>query len=156
MVLYDHGSNAIIAEPIKLRSEHKLIRAYYDLHTHLSNRGLAPQVQMLDNECPVGLKQVMRNAGVTFQLVPLHLHHTNAAERAIDTYKYHLITGLSSCDPSFPLHLWDRLIPKATPTLNLLRQSRINPRLSDEAQLNGDFDFNCTPLATPQHKSPCL
>ena len=75
---------------------------------------------MLNNECTVGLKQVMRNAGVTFQLVPPHLHRTNAAERSISTYKDHLIAGLSICDPSFPLHLWDRLIPQATLTLNLL------------------------------------
>ena len=102
MVLYDHDSNAIIAKPLKSRSEHELICAYSDLHTHLSNRGIAPQVQMLDNEFPAGLKQVMRHAGVAFQLVPPHLHRTNAAERTIATYKDHIIAGISSCDPSFP------------------------------------------------------
>ena len=60
---------------------------------------------MLDNECPAGLKKVMQNDGVTFQLVLLHLHRTNAPERAIATYKDHLIAGLSICNPSFPLHL---------------------------------------------------
>jgi hypothetical protein len=45
------------------------------------------------------------------------------------------------------LHLWCRLIRQATTTLNLLRQSHINPRLSAEAQLNGAFDYNKTPLA---------
>ena len=99
---------------------------------------------MLGNECPDGLKTFLR---------------TNAAERAIQTYKYHLISGLSSCDLNFPLHLWDRLIPHATLTLNLLRPSRINPRLSAEDQLNGAFDFNRTPLAPPGtrvivHKTP--
>ena len=44
----------------------------------------------------------MQNSGVTFQLVPPHLHRTNAAERAINTYKDDLISGLSSCNPSFP------------------------------------------------------
>ena len=47
------------------------------------------------------------------------------------------------------MHLWCRLIPQCTLTLNLLRQSRIKPRLSDKAQLNGAFDFNKTPLAPP-------
>ena len=79
--------------------------------------------------------------------MPPYLHHTNAAERAIQTYKDHLIAGLSICDPNFPLHLWDRLIPHATLTLNLLRPSCLNPRLLAEAQLNGAFDFNRTPLA---------
>jgi hypothetical protein len=34
-------------------------------------------------------------------------------------------------------------------TLNMLRASRLNPTLSAEAQLNGIFDFNRTPLAPP-------
>jgi hypothetical protein len=47
------------------------------------------------------------------------------------------------------MHLWCLLIPQATPTFNLLCQSHINPPLSAEAQLNGAFDFNTTPLAPP-------
>jgi hypothetical protein len=50
---------------------------------------------------------------------------------------------------SFPLHLWYRLIAQTTTTLNLLRPSRLNPKLSAEAHLNGAFDFNKTPLAPP-------
>ena len=152
MVLYDHDSNVIIAEPLKSRSKHELIRAYSAIHSHLSKRGLTPHVQMLNNECPAGVKQVMQNSGVAFQLVLPHLHLTNAAERAIATYKDHLIASLRICNPSFPLHLWDRLISQATLTLNLLRPSCINPRLSAEAQLNGAFGFNRTPLAPPGTK----
>ena len=129
-VLYNYDSNAIITEPLKSRNEHKLVCAYSALHTHLSNRGLTPRFQMLDNESPVDLQKVMQNAVVTFQLVQPHLHRTNAAERAIATYKDHLIAGLSSYNPSFLLHLWDQLIPQATLTFNLLQPSRINPRLS--------------------------
>ena len=84
---------------------------------------------MLDNECPGGLKMFLRKAIVNFQLVPPYLHLTNAAERAIQTYKDHLIAGLSSCDPNFPFHFWDRLIPHATLTLNLLCPSCLNPIL---------------------------
>jgi hypothetical protein len=52
-------------------------------------------------------------------------------------------------DPTFPLKLWDNLLLQATITLNLLRKSRINPRMSAYAQLNGHFDFNRTPLPPP-------
>ena len=114
---------------------------------------------MLDNECPGGLKTFLRKESVKFQLVPPYLHHTNAAERAIQTYKDHLIAGLISCNQKLPLHIWDRLILHAILTLNLLRPSRLNPRLLAEAQLNGAFDFNRTPLAPPGtrvivHKTP--
>ena len=37
-------------------------------------------------------------------------------------------------------------------SLNLLRGSRINPKLSAYAQIHGAFDFNRTPLAPPGTK----
>ena len=149
MALYDHDSNIILEEPLTSRSKCELIRATCVLHSYLSGRGLAPQYQMLYDECPGSLKQFLIDSSVKFQLVPPHLHCTNANKRAIQTYKDHLVAGLSSCDPKLPLHLWDRLIPHATLTLNLLRPSRLNPRLSMEAQLNGAFNYNRTPLAPP-------
>ena len=149
MVLYVHDSNAILADPLTSRNERELIRATRILPVYLSYRGLTPQYQMLDKKCPGGLKTFLRDASVKSQLVPPYLHCINAAERVIQTYKDHLIAGLSICDPNFPLHLWDRLIPHDTLTLNLLQLSRLNPRLSAEAQLNGAFDFNRKPLAPP-------
>jgi hypothetical protein len=63
----------------------------------------------------------MRAKSVAFQLVPPHNHQRNAAEKAIGTWKDHFIAGLSSLDPNFLMHLWCRLVPQATTTLNLLR-----------------------------------
>jgi hypothetical protein len=94
----------------------------------------------------------MSQQNVTFQLVPPHVHRRNPAERAIGTFKDHFIAGLSTTDKRFPMHLWCQLIPQATITLNLLRASRLNPRLSANEQLNGTFDFNKTPLAPPGTK----
>ena len=116
MVLYYHDSNEIIPEPIKSRSEAELIRAYSVLHAKITNRGLRPKFQMLDNECTAGLKDYMRCEGITYQLVSPHLHQTKSAERAIQTFKDHLISGITSCDPDFPLHLLDRLLAQATLT----------------------------------------
>jgi hypothetical protein len=89
------------------------------------------------------------NEGVDYQLVPPGIHHRNAAERAICTFKNHFIAGLCSIDKHFPLHLWDRLVPQVVIMLNMMRGSQINPQLSAWAQINGHFDFNCTPLAPP-------
>jgi hypothetical protein len=94
----------------------------------------------------------MRTANVEFQLVPPYDHRQNAAERPIGIWKDHFVAGLASLDPHFPMHLWCRLIDQCTQTLNLMRPSRINPRLSAEAQLNGAFDYNKTPLAPPGTK----
>ena len=87
MVLYEHNSNTILAEPLTSRNERTLIRSTRVLHAYLSYRGLTPQYQILDNECPGGLKTFLRDYSVRFQLVPLYLHRTNAADCAIQTYK---------------------------------------------------------------------
>ena len=76
----------------------------------------------------------------------------NQADKEIDTWKCHFLAGLSGVEPSFPMHLWCRLLPQATQNLNLLQRSGINPRLSAEAQLNRAFSYNQTPIAPPGTK----
>ena len=87
-----------------------------------------------------------------FQLVPLHLHRRNSAERTIQTFKNHFIARLASVNKNFPVHLWCRLLPHCLLTLNLLCPSQINPKLSAYAQLHGAFNFNRTPLEPPSTK----
>jgi hypothetical protein len=149
MILYDYDSNFIFAQPMKNRQAETIVAAYASLHARLCKAGLKPRLQRLDNECSTLLKDYMHANQVDFQLVPPGIHRRNAAERAIRTFKNHFIAGLCSVDKNFPIHLWDRLIPQAEITLNLLRGSRINPKLSAWAQVNGTFDFNRTPLGPP-------
>jgi hypothetical protein len=78
MIVYDYDSTAILAEPIKNRSEAELLRAYSLLHEYLTDRGLKPQLQELDNECSSALRQFMRQEHVDFQLVPPYDHRQNA------------------------------------------------------------------------------
>ena len=113
----------------------------------------------MDNECPDTVKKYFRDNNISFQLVPPHVHHMNASKKSIGTFKDNFLAGLCSVNPNFQMYLWCRLIPLATTTLNILRPSRINPRLSSKALLNGAFDYNKTTLATPGtkvllHKKP--
>jgi hypothetical protein len=149
LVLYDYDSNYIHVEAMVDRTGPSILKAYKKAHELLTSRGLKPSLQKLDNEASSALQQYMVSVDVDYQLVPPHVHRRNAAERAIRTFKNHFIAGLCSTDPDFPLHLWDRLLPQALLTLNLLRGSRINPNLSAYAQLHGAFDFNRTPIAPP-------
>jgi hypothetical protein len=149
LLLYDHDSNYIHVEPLKNHQSSEMLAAYKRGHALFTQRGLKPQLQKLDNEASAMLQQFMTSENIDFQLVPPHVHRRNAAERAIRTFKNHFIAGLCSTDKDFPLHLWDRLLPQALISLNLLRGSRINPRLSAYAQLHGAFDYNRTPLAPP-------
>jgi hypothetical protein len=47
------------------------------------------------------------------------------------------------------MHLWDRLLPQAVMTLNMLRTSRLNPKLSAATHIFGQYDFNRAPMAPP-------
>ena len=148
-IYYDHDSNAILAEPIKSRSSADLTTAWQKCHAILASKNIASTMHVLDNEISNEMRQAINDTGTTVQRVPPNIHRRNAAERAIRIFKNHFIAGLASTDPKFPAREWDRLIPQAVITLNIMRQCRINPKLSAYAYLFGQFDFNATPLAPP-------
>jgi hypothetical protein len=105
------------------------------------------------------LKNFFTVNDIAYQLVPPHCHRRSAAERTIRTFKEHFVAGISSVDTSFPMHLWDRLLPQAEITLNLLRTSRLHPQLSAAAHYHGLVDYNKTYFAPPgckiiAHKKP--
>ncbi|KAI2502091.1 Reverse transcriptase (RNA-dependent DNA polymerase) [Fragilaria crotonensis] len=149
LIVYDYDSNSILVAPMRSRTGPCILAAFQTIHARLVAAGLRPQLHRLDNECSVALKTFLRDAEIDYQLVPPRLHRRNAAERAIRTFKNHFIAGLCSVDKNFPLHLWDKLLPQAELTLNLLRGSRLNPKLSAHAQMHGHFDCNRTPLVPP-------
>ena len=70
------------------------------------------------------------------------MYRRNAAERAIRTFKSHFLAGLATYNPNFPTTKWDRLLHQSELTLNLLRTSRVNPKLSAYDYLVVNFDFN--------------
>ena len=146
MVMCEVDGNYIDAEPMKTRTAECMIQTYLTLWNRLtSSKVITPKLHILDNEAPEALREVIRSH-CKMQLVPPDTHRSNLAERAIQTFKNHFIAILSGVDKSFPMHLWDRLIPQAVLTLNLLRQSHANPNVSAYHYVNGPFDYNATPL----------
>ena len=87
-----------------------------------------------------------------FQFVPPHLHERNGNERAIKTFKNHFIAEIDSVNKYLPMHLWRQLIPQACLVLNLIRQSRITPKLSSYTQVHGAYDFNETTVLPPGNR----
>jgi hypothetical protein len=149
MVCYVYDCNYVKVVAMKSRSASEWVKAYDHIHQELTAKGLKLKLQTIDNEASAALKQFFTTNDVEFQLVPPHCHHRNAAERAIRTFKEHFVAGLSSVDPSFPLHLWDRLLTQVEITLNLLRTSRLNQQLSAAAHFHGLVDYNKTSFAPP-------
>ena len=122
------------------------------MHTYLTQQGFKPRTHWLDNEAAQIMKYFDTDNDVTYQLVPPGMHRRNAAERCIRTFKNNFVSRLSSTDDQSPLHLWDRLLPQATITLNMLRPSRRILKVSIYMALEGVFDYNKTPLAPPGMK----
>jgi hypothetical protein len=156
MVLYDYDSHAILAKPIKDRTAPELLKAFQFMEQELVAKGLKTKLMKLDNEASKLLKDYLYQQDITFQLVPPYSHRRNSAERAIRSFKDHLIAGLCSTDKSFPMHLWDRILPQAVITLNMLGTSRINPKLSAAIHIFGQYDFNRAPMAHPREQGLLL
>jgi hypothetical protein len=134
---------------MKSRSASEWGKAYDTIHQELTIKGFKPKLQTLDNEASAALENFFTVNDIAYQLVPPHCRRRNAAGRAIRTFKEHFVAGLSSVDPAFPLHLWNRLLPQAEITLNLLQTSRLHPRLSSAAHFHGLVDYNKTAFAPP-------
>ena len=152
LVHYDYDSNAILAEPLKNRTSGEIKRAWLVLFEKLKRNGNAPKIYIMDNEASHELKQACKKYNLAYQLVPPHMHRRNAAERAIQSFKNHFLALLATCDPNFPVEEWDRLLSQCLLTLNLLRNARVNTKLSAWTYLFGNFNFNATPLAPPGTK----
>ena len=80
MICYDYDSNSIISTELKSRQGPKLLQEYIKLHTYLTDRGLKPQFQRLDNEVSTTLKRTMKKLQAKYQLVPPHSHRRNPVE----------------------------------------------------------------------------
>ena len=101
----------------------------------------------LDNAMLDQMLAESKKQGLDYQLVSPGDHQVVDAERAIGIYKNHFIAIRSETDPAFPQKEWAHLICHAVITLNMLRPSGINPCISAYTQVQGIFNFNCTPLA---------
>ena len=117
-------------EPMKTRYSSQIIITYQIMIDRLKACGINPKHHVLDNECSEEFKDAIMVNKMMYQLVPADDHRQNIAERAIQTAKSHVISVLCGCDPDFPMHLWDLLIPHMEIQLNLQRKSCTVPKVS--------------------------
>jgi hypothetical protein len=148
-VAYDYTTNAILVRAIPNREATTIAKAFQDVFSYLETKGFKPKFNVLDNEASSAITNFLRSQDIKYQFVPPNEHRVNAAERAIQTFKNHFISGLCTTDRDFPFQLWDKLLPQAQDSLNMLRTSRIDPTKSAYEVLEGQHDFNRHPWAPP-------
>ena len=81
------------------------------------------------------MKEVFHKEGIAFKLVPPHLHRTNTAERAIQSFMSHFISCLSGLDLFFKLSWQSIYYGLYVLILNYQHGHFFN-----------NFNFNSTPL----------
>jgi hypothetical protein len=147
MVLVEIDRNYINAKSTKSKKEGAMIKAYLILWGRLTANGtVKPTTHIMDNKASAEYKkEIQKNC--TVQLVPPNNHRQNLAEQPIQIFKNHFKAVLAGIDDTFPMCLWDWLLPQTITTLNLLPQSNAVPTISAYQYVRGNFDYNKTPLA---------
>ncbi len=147
MVAIHLDANYIFLKPMHNRSKEEMIRAYKKIISRMRMAGLGVKKHTLDNEASEAFKQCIRQKQIKFELVPPGNHKRNQAEQAIQTFKAHFIAILAGVDDKFPLSLWCHLLEPTELTLNLLRQSKVVPKISAFAHVHGHHDYMKNPFA---------
>ena len=147
MLLVEINGNCIDGEPMKDQMEGSMIKTYLIPWARIAaSKSVQPKTHVLDNEALEAFKnEIEKNCKI--QMVPPDNHRRNLAKRTIQTFKNHFKSVLVGVDDSFPMRLWDKLLPQVILTLNLLQQSNVAPTILAYADANGPFDYNAMPLA---------
>ena len=122
-VAYDYLINAILVEPMCDQEDKTVLAMFEKTFQYLKKKGFKPAMTVLNNQASRVIKEYLETENASWQFVEPNNHRVNTAERAIQTFKNHFISSLCTTDTNFPLQLWEKLLPQAQDTLNLLRTS---------------------------------
>lgn len=142
LVVYNYFTNSILVEPMKDASKQSIVNAFQTKFNYLKKRGFNPKMNVMDNIASKAVIEYLEDEKIKFQLMEPYNHRINAAERAIQTWKRHIIAGKCTCHRKFPIALWCKLIKQGEMTLNMLCISRIHSKPSTYNILEGPYNFN--------------
>jgi hypothetical protein len=143
MILHHVDSNSSWSKALKNNSEGELILACRHALAQMAQRGIVPQHQMLNNQASFAYETKIELIKMTYKLVSPDDHWRNLAKKAIQTFKDHMISMLSGCSPTMPMHLWYQLFPQIECQLLLLCQSESYPNILAYAHVYGHHNYNC-------------
>jgi hypothetical protein len=148
-LFYSTDGNYIHLEASQSRKSAHMVDVYRRAVNFFDERRIRPQFFRMDNESSAALERYIEvEAKCRIQYVAPNNHRQNKAERCIQTAKNHFISMLASTDPTFPMDLWDLLLEQAKLTMNLMRSSSTNSKVSAWAYVHGGpYRFSETPIA---------
>ena len=141
--------NSILAKPVENTQSKMLVGVFKQQIEYLTKRGFKPTFNIIDNVASKAIRAYFESANIGIQLVETHNHQVNAAERAVQTYKNLFISGLCTCDKKNLTVLSSKLVKQFQDSCNMLRTSRVHPKLLAYHVLEGFHNFNRVPWAPP-------
>ena len=148
-IVYDWTTNSILATPVKNMAEKTIVSCFKQKIKYLTQRGFKLILNIIYNVASKAVQAYLEAENINIKLVDPHNHRVNAAERVIQIFKNYLIAGFSTYDANFPSLLWNKIVPQAQDSLNMLRTSRLHPQLSEYSVFKGINEFNRHPWAPP-------
>jgi hypothetical protein len=146
-IVYIYNLNANILQPMPSHTDALFIPTFSKVFAILRAWDYQPALNVIDKECSKEVEKHIRTNKMDIQLVLPQNHHVNAAERAITTFNKHSVAALATVDMLCPLLIWNEFLPQVELILNLFCFSCRKPHVSANQELNGQFDFNKTPLS---------
>ena len=152
-IAYDYRSNTFFDRALQNQKDASLLEAFKDVYQKFMKSSFRLKLNAMDNQCSQKIQQFIQSTKANIQRINPNDHQVNAAKGAIQTWKNHWLVEMGILDPNSPMQLWCQFLEQGQDTLNLLQTSRVNPKLSAYAVLEGQFIFNQTPLAPVGTKS---
>ena len=147
LVTVFHGYTCLTPQPNKSATSY--VKSFKSIFKFFADSGHPITELISDNESSELAREFFRSCSPPpkVQYVAPNNHRANFAERFIRTAKNHIISCLTTVHCTFPLDLWDEILPTIELTLNHLLPWRPNPAISAYHGLHGlPLDFNAHPI----------
>eukprot|EP00804_Cyclotella_cryptica_P009929 CCRYP_017362-RA/>CCRYP_017362-RA protein AED:0.45 eAED:0.27 QI:0/0/0/0.5/1/1/2/0/554 len=100
---YAYDPNYIYATPVRNLRDESIMTAFDNIFQDLKSKGYKPTFNVTDNQATTPIKAYLDTEDCKWQFVETNNHRVNKAERAIQTFKNHFVSGLCSTDSNWPL-----------------------------------------------------
>ena len=135
-----------------------MTRVYTTLYAQLEAVGIKPKMNIMDNEASRAIKTWLTKENTAYQTVAPGDggHRNNRAERAIQTGSKHIVSTIATTDPDFPIRYWCYGIEQMKMTINMLRKTHVNLKISAFMYLHGQFSYDAVPVLPFGWKMVCF
>ena len=123
-------------------------RVYEKTYKRLEAVGIKPTINVMDNKASAAVTTWLTNNNIQYQTVAPGAggHRANRAERSIQTGVNHFLSTIATTDADFPIRAWCYTIEQMEMTLNMIRPTNINPKISAFTILYGEWSYDAHPI----------